>query len=368
MSVKYRDLGEDKRLQEIVFAGSHDASITSGGSSAKTQDLDIGGQAAAGVRLFDLRILARKFSDGSASLVGYHGSSMWKGKSTMTSTHTGKTQDVKTKRFIMGEFGEKLSEMLDQGKDFVEQTGEFLIFKFDKCGNYPLVADYCVKLLGDNIYKDIGVEFSKLTLKNLKKKVVCVFNDGGRKEIKAYGPREGILGFRSLKGKDGVGVYDPKYPGLQYYGKGGTNWKKIYQTNKMKMKDNEGIQRKMLMTMARQEDENSANVLGMMYWTSTGFTSSIRDRNENTMWAQSGINRMGELWRQGLQASIDAQMQRDQIKYLEYGGVKRMKCYFPNIVMIDFADPGKCKTIYDLNQTADEKLAKAYNQYAKQRG
>ncbi|HTV42645.1 MAG TPA: hypothetical protein VMF08_18925 [Candidatus Sulfotelmatobacter sp.] len=362
--IRYRDLGGSKRLQEIVFAGSHDASITSGSSSAQTQDLDIGGQAAAGVRLFDLRILARKFKDGGASLVGYHGVARGKSTSQFTSSHTGKTQDVKTNSDIMGEFGQKLSTMLKQGKDFVEKTGEFLIFKFDKCSNYPLVADYCTKLLGTAIYKPIGIEFSKLTLNDLKKKVVCVFNDGALKEMKGYGAKDGILGFRSLKGKDGVGVYDPEYPGLQYYGKGGTDWKKIYQTNNMKMKDNQDIQKKMLLAMARQEDDFAANVLGMMYWTSTGFTSSIRKRNENTMWGGTGVARMGQLWREGLEASISTQLQRDQIKTLTYKGVTRMKAYFPNIIMIDFADPGKCKTIYDLNKVAEEKLAAAYNKYA----
>lgn len=369
MSVLYRNLGGTKRLQEIVFAGSHDASITSGGSSAKTQDLDIGGQAAAGVRLFDLRILARKFKDGGASLVGYHGIKGGKGSGTFSSSHTGNTHDLKTNsKMTGGEFGEKLSKMLKQGKDFVERTDEFLIFKFDKCSNYSLIAEYCIKLLGPAIYKPIGKEFSKLTLDDLKKKVVCVFNDSVLKEMKPYTAADGILGFRSLKGKDGMGVYKPEYPGLQYYGKGGTDWKKIYQTNNMKMKDNEGIQKKMLLAMARSEDENSANVLGMMYWTSTGFTSSIRDRNENTMWGKTGVNRMGELWRQGLEASISTQLQRDQIKTLEFGGVTRMKAYIPNIVMIDFADPGKCKTIYDLNTAAEQRLAEAYNQYLKSKG
>src|SRR4051794_18116244 len=52
----YYELGADKRLNDIVMAGSHDAGITGGGSNVQTQDLDIGGQASAGVRLFDLRI------------------------------------------------------------------------------------------------------------------------------------------------------------------------------------------------------------------------------------------------------------------------------------------------------------------------
>ena len=51
--IKYADLGATKQLSEIVFAGSHEAGITSGGGNAQTQDLDIGGQARAGARSFD---------------------------------------------------------------------------------------------------------------------------------------------------------------------------------------------------------------------------------------------------------------------------------------------------------------------------
>lgn len=363
MPVRYRDLGADKRLSEIVFAGSHDASITHGSSSAQTQDLDIAGQADAGVRLFDLRILARKV-DGGATMVGYHGLKGGKGAGTFANKITGKAHDVKTHSSIKGEFGLPLAGMLRQARKFVEDTDEFLIFKFDKSTNYALIAEYCVTLLGDAIYKPIGKEFGKLTLDDLTSKVVCVFNDGVLGEMKPYTEADGILGFKSLKGeKNSVGKYNPNYPGLQYYGKGGTDWKKIYQTNKMKMKDNEGIQKKMLLAMAKQEDDFAADVLGMMYWTSTGFTSSIRKRNENTMWGDTGVRRMGELWRQGLEASIATQLERDRIKVLEFGGVRRIKAYFPNIIMIDFADEGKCQTIKDLNTTVDDKLAKAYDRW-----
>jgi hypothetical protein len=363
--MKYRErLGGAKRLTEIVFAGSHDASITNGSSSAQTQDLDIKGQAKAGVRLFDLRILARKFSGGGASLVGYHGSAGGKGNGKYRSDVSGKSHDLKTNKSITGEFGLKLSDMLRHAREFVTKHDEFLIFKFDKCSNYPLIAEYCINILGNDIFKPIGIEFGKLTLDDLKGKVVCVFSESALPEMRPFTTADGILGFRSLRGdKNSTKSYDGAFEGLQYYGKGGTDWKKVYQTNKMKMKDNESIQKKMLLAMARQEDNWAADVLGMMYWTSTGSVSSIRERNEGTMWSKTGVRRMGELWRQGLEASISTQLQRDRIKILEYGGVMRMKAYFPNIIMIDFADPGKCQTIFDLNDAVDQRLAEAYNTY-----
>ena len=362
MPIRYMNLsGGGRRLQETVFAGSHDASITDGSSYAQTQDLEIWDQADQGVRLFDLRILARREGK-TIELVGYHGSAGGKKSVTAPSPFKqGTRHNVETVKKISGEFGLSLAGMLKDAKDFVEKTGEFLIFKFDKCTNYPVIAEYCVEILGDNIYKPIDKEFSKLTLNDLSKKVVCVFN---HKELKNMGPyceADGILGFKSLKGeKNSVGNYDADFRGLQYYGKGGTNPFKLYQTNKMKRNDNEGKQKKMLTAMGAVEDDFAANVLGMMYWTSTGSVSSIRERNEITMWSKTGVRRMGELWREGLEASISTQLQRDEIRYRKHGGVKRLKAYFPNFIMIDFAELGKCQAIYDLNMAADQRLVEAY--------
>jgi hypothetical protein len=368
--VKYRTkLGEAKRISEIVFAGSHDASITGGSSNAQTQSMDIALQAKAGVRLFDLRIAAKRHGDGSASLVGYHGSAFSDKKETLTSKVSGSVHQLETSKRIMGEFGLKLSDMLRDAKVFVETTGEFLIFKFDKCTNYKLIAEYCITILGDNIYKAAdNAEFSKLTLGDLSKKVVCVFSEKGLPEMAPFTHRQGILGFKSLRGeKNSVGRYDATYPGLQYYGKGGTAAWKIWKSNSSKIKENEDKQRKMLMAMARQEDDWAADVLGMMYWTSTGSVSSIADRNKE-MWGDSGVSRMHDLWAEGLEASISTQLERDRIKALEYGGKRRVKAYFPNIIMIDFADAGKCKSIIELNDVVDYRLAKAYDKYVSKRG
>jgi hypothetical protein len=75
--IKYSKLGTDKQLNQIVMAGSHDAGITGGMWNVKTQSLNIGEQAAAGVRVFDLRIAAQNTSilgNGSkVELKAYHG-------------------------------------------------------------------------------------------------------------------------------------------------------------------------------------------------------------------------------------------------------------------------------------------------------
>ncbi|MDR0786352.1 MAG: hypothetical protein LBG44_00550 [Gemmatimonadota bacterium] len=365
MPIRYQNLGSTKRISEIVFAGSHDASITSGSSNAQTQDLDILGQAEAGVRLFDLRILAKGSDKSGASLVGYHGSGGGKNTFQGTSLHTGGAYNVKANQSMkLGTFGLKLSGMLQQAKRFVEETGEFLIFKFDKSTNYKLIADYCTSILGNAIYKPTGIEFGKLQLDNLAQKVVCVFNDAAmRDELRNIPAASGIIGFRNLRG-DGntVKVYDPEYPGLQYFGKGGTSVANIFSTKAGKRKENEAKQKKMLMAMAQVEDDFAANALGMMYWTSTGLLESIRERNK-VMWSTTGVRRMQELWTGGLEEAVRIQCGRDRIRTLTHNNVTRVKAYFPNIVMIDFADPGKCQTIYDLNTVVDQKLAEAYNQY-----
>ena len=116
--IRYRKLGEYRRLSSIVFAGSHDASITSGWGHAKTQQQDIAGQAKSGVRLYDLRILMKGSKKKGYSMVGYHGSTFWKTKNKVTSSHTGKSYDKSEAIWGMkggnigGTTGLKLSQML----------------------------------------------------------------------------------------------------------------------------------------------------------------------------------------------------------------------------------------------------------------
>lgn len=368
MSVTYYGLGAQRRLHEIIFAGSHDAAITSGSSNAQTQNLNILEQARVGIRLFDLRILAAGNEDG-ASLVAYHGSPKTPKQIQMHSSHTNKTQAVNvSKSMTAGTFGLKLSTMLEEAKTFVTSSNsnkEFLILKFDKCTNLKLIAEYCVAILGNSIFKRTSnIEFSKLTLQDLAGKVVCVFNDSALAKTVdlKLGAADGILGFRSLKSKDGPRTYLPNYSGMQYFGKGGTNPFKFWKTNNGKISENYSKQKKLMLQMACANDLQSPNVLGMMYWTSTGLLSSINCRN-NQMWSKTGVRKMNELWRCGLEASIGHQLEQERVKCLAWGGKMRLKAFFPNIIMIDFASADKCQTIFSLNKLKDEMLADAYNKY-----
>ncbi|RDH85950.1 MAG: hypothetical protein DIZ80_00290 [endosymbiont of Galathealinum brachiosum] len=365
MGINYHQLGGGKRLSEIIFAGSHDASITNGGKAVQTQDLDIGKQANAGIRLFDLRILAQGGKNG-ASLVGYHG----KGKSTsnvqLQSSHAKDDYSVNVSSGMKyGVTGLKLSNMLKQAKSFVTRgnSKEFLILKFDKCTNYQLIADYCINILGSSIFVDQGKDFGRLTLDEVSRKVICVFNDKALKDI-TQGAKDGILGFRSLKAKKGPAkAYTIGYKGLQYFGKGGTSAGAFWKTNKSKMSENFKKQKKLMLQMANADDLQSPYVLGMMYWTATGSLSSIKSRN-NLLWSKNtGVNKMDELWRCGLEASIDHQLSLDKILKRKSNQKMRMKAFFPNIIMIDFASADKCDTIFSLNKVKDDRLEKAYNQF-----
>ncbi len=66
----YDILGGATKLHQMVMIGTHDAAITQGHGNVQTQNLDIGDQADAGVRFFDLRIAT---DAKSTELKAYHG-------------------------------------------------------------------------------------------------------------------------------------------------------------------------------------------------------------------------------------------------------------------------------------------------------
>src|SRR5262249_39807531 len=149
---------------------------------------------------------------------------------------------------------------------------EFLILKFDKCKNWGLIAEACVDVLGDTIYKGAG-NLNIKKLKNLKGKVIVLFGKDGYRDIpNEYKARGGILPFKNLY--DG-GVYDEDYNGLQYYGKGGTK-----VTNTIDKTEENYKKQKELMRKGAKKD---VSVMGMMYWTTTGVFESIEKRNRK-MW------------------------------------------------------------------------------------
>ncbi len=356
---RYYELGPDKQLNEIVIAGSHDAGITSGDTNVKTQSLNIGEQAHAGVRVFDLRIAAQTLPGQQvgfpkqAELKAFHANpAAMKNEIKSRSLGGAPPVDLQRTKFKLGagDFGIGLNEMLRDAQRFVtSQDGakEFLILKFDKCLNWPLIADACRRELGDQMFKrHVNLNIQKL--RDLAGHVICVFSDKGVIEIaqhRNWGPIHGILGFTNLSSSS-VG-YSDDYPGLQYYGKGGTSVTKPFG----KLSQNEKKQRK-LMESAKQA---GPEVMGMMYWTTTGILESIDERND-AMWEAPNVRKLKGLWAQGLAEYV---YQRNPLALPEgspaIGPVRKQK--MPNIVMIDFADERKCAVIRGLNDLTPDQLA-----------
>ncbi len=356
--VNYFELGPDRQLNEIVVAGSHDAGITSGGGNVRTQALDIGGQARAGVRVFDLRIAAAAVkgkygAHKGADLRAFHAdSSLMKNESKVRHLEdVGRAVTIERTKLKGGAFGMGLATMLDDARAFVESDAgrsEFLLLKFDKCLNWPLIAEACVDVLGTTLYKG-GGNLNTTTLEDLQGKVIPLFSGAGIAALGgAFGPNDGILGFKNLyeKGTGGAG-YSPTFAGMQYYGKGGTSVMKPFG----KRGQNEKKQGK-LMTGAK--GLGSPEVMGMMYWTSTGILESIRKRNDK-MWDPPNVARLRGLWTAGLGDFLDEATPFDVPEGSPATGALR-KRYMPNIVMIDFADDFKCQQIRDLNDLSTHDL------------
>lgn len=338
--INYFNLGPAKQLNEIVVAGSHDAGITGGASNVQTQDRNIRDQARAGVRVFDIRIKAVG-SKSQPLLKTYHGSV--------------KNPDDRSAR---GAWGEGLTKILSDARSFVTSAhylNEFVILKFDKCSNWPEIAQQCVNLLGGAIYTGIG-NINLHTLQQLRGKVVVVFTPEGYAEVvNRFPPGSGILCIRSI---DSAPYDAVNFDGIQYCGKGGTNWKSGGSDQEKIQENIESQTERMRKGLGTNSDPN---VIGMMYWTTTGFLASIRDRN-NTMW--NGPHgalppALKTLFKQGLKESIQSRI-ASSIDPTNYAGAQILKVFMPNIVMIDFADADKCNKIYDLNRITANQLTKAF--------
>ena len=344
--VSYYQLGSQKQLNEIVMVGSHDAAITQGMSHVQTQSLNIADQADAGVRIFDLRITGGVVGKVGVDkkpigqLAAYHGSGIGaKGRMGVVETRTGQHAQMQVKPMtgVMGAYGQTLSAILTQARAFVENGNEFLILKFDKCSNWQMIAEACVDLLGGTIYT-AGGNLNTATLQQLAGHVVVLFGADGLKIIPSTYGAKGILGFKNLYSKSGTpGVYDPNFNGLQYVGKGGTKvgGTGLLRTYKYKMKENVKKQTKSLAQGARVNQD----VMGMMYWTTTGTTTSIKDRNK-FLWNEENQEGIVDLWESRIPQNVDPTLA---------SAAGMLKMFMPNFIMIDFADGPKCDKIFDLN-------------------
>ena len=352
--INYYELGKDRKLNEIVVAGTHDAGITGGGKGVQTQALNIGQQAMAGVRFFDIRIAAAVTSQTDASgrpiaeLRAFHADDkvvMKLGRKVVLKGAGPGPVKLKQSKLAAGAFGQGLTDMLQQARNFVHSDvggSEFLMLKFDKCTNWAHIAQACRDVLGLALYKG-GGNLNNKTLDDLRGKVIVLFSKKGLAET--HGATNGILGFKNLSA-DGAS-YEKVYDGLQYYGKGGTS--PFNPINKLKQ--NISKQTKLMGGAAGMDNPE---VVGMMYWTTTGLIESIKKRDDG-MWDSPNVSKLKQLWGQGLGDFVDGRVRTPPANALAQAQQRRR--FFPNIVMIDFADDTKCQQIRDLNDLAASHLA-----------
>ena len=348
--ITYYQLGADKRLNEIVMAGSHDAGITGGAKNVKTQGYNIAEQAEAGVRIFDMRITGAVVKRGGSSggdalqLKAYHGKGGTRTERAIN-THTHQAVDVKVRNMTLGDYGMTLNKILDDAASYVTTNpSEFLLLKFDKSENWLLIAEACVRLLGNRIYRG-GGNLNSAKLRDLRGRVIVLFPEAGQQAVHhLYGIPHGILGWKNLYSG---GAYDEKFHGLQYFGKGGTSILKPSGKIKQNIKKQTKI-------MQKAGDANPS-VMGMMYWTTTGITESILERNEK-MWTAPNIALMKNLWLNGMGESVEMRLNPFN-RPKGIAGAQVIKAFMPNFVMIDFASEEKCKHIFSLNSMSTTALA-----------
>jgi hypothetical protein len=351
----------NKQLNQIVIPGAHDAGIYGEGkSNVITQGLNIGEQAAAGVRFFDMRIATVKRSDGSFEQRSYH----LDGSLVKNQKHKGaKPGEVQSHQVVAhaGGWGkDTLTDMLGQAKGYVAANpSEFLILKFSKCYNLKDVVDTCVRVLGDaqfNHNKSGGakINLNTRTVASLGGKVITLFdpNEMAKLGFVAQGQiYSGCLAFGELFDKESKSskAYIKEFHGLQYFGK---------FSSTSDVKTNTKKQTKLMQTGTACDRD----AMGMMYWTTTGMLGDIKKRND-TMWTGVNSQALREVWESGYKTALTAQLGALSFKdlYQKNGtyyvaNKNSWTSFTPNIVMMDFADYQKCVTIFNLNRVKNEML------------
>jgi hypothetical protein len=350
-------------LCDVVFPGTHDAGIygTALGGTARTQSLTLGEQAEAGVRYFDLRIATIKTANGLEQRA-FHAPAL-KQKTSAAGGYQAPSLSKKVKiGLFTGYGGDRLSQMLDQARAFVlVNPGEFLILRFSKCGNMEEVVNQCLLKLGNERFAQ-NVNLNVALVGSLQGKVIVIIDqedfDKLPTALKVSAP--GLLPVKAMfNSEGGHASYDPNKWGLQYFGK--------YSNTRSSAKN----ARKQAEILA-QGPVSSPEMLGMMYWTLTTKVGeklmktfeSIQARDRK-MW-NSGQQALTSVWRAGVKDHIIARAGHQHRQWLSVGYPptamgRSAKSFMPNIVMMDFADANRCATVWNLNLSTADMMARMGN-------
>lgn len=399
MAVTYYSEYKNKKLCEVVLLGSHDAGIAKGNSNTQTQTKGIGDQALKGARFFDLRIAAFANSGhgaGTVSMRAYHDDtkqSSYHKSNTRQNLGTldadgqianNRNQAMKVDYTVGGAKGGELYNMLAEAKAFVSAgpgAKEFLMLKFDKSTNWPLIADACIDVLGTSIYAPPGdkANLNECTLRELRGKVIVLFTkDGcGACGLTALQRRQrGILEWKNLySSKSGsAGGYQRNFVGLQYYGKGGVSASASGQTGKIRM--NAEVQTALMQGQGAYKTEKTkktattaaqastrgvhagvdANVVGLMYWTTTGMsTGGIQKRNDK-MWNKPNQEMLVAC------TGLATEMLPSNVNVADGGAANEVKRFMPNIIMVDFVTEHQGNLVKALNTKSATEISAVINQ------
>lgn len=343
-AILYSALGNTKKVNEIVMAGSHDAAINSGGARAQTQERSIHAQAYRGVRIFDVRIAGQRTGLSGAKLSAFHGQNT---PSNVSKTVGGVKKDIDVTRMVLGAWGMDLDEILTSARRFIEKfPQEFLILKFDKSSNYEMILEACQTVLGGTLYRKPG-NIADQTLSYMAGHVVCAFMPEGFEVLRKAG--KGIAdGAAQIVNLYGGGDKPDNINGLIYYGKGGTSVvqpKKYAFTSPVQGKFKQNIDKQSRLLGDANAQSLSRDVMRMMYWTQTGFVRGIKGRDEKA-WTTESKQKLKRLWAEG---GYDYMKDNVPRAFGLESHSTNFKLYLPNFIMIDFANKDKGETIYQLN-------------------
>jgi hypothetical protein len=350
-AVEYYPLGQNKKVNEVVFAGSHDAAITSGGARAQTQKYGIYMQAWCGVRIFDIRISGQRKGLTGAKLSAFHGDNT---PSTERKKVGGVKRDIEVTRMVGGAWGMDLKDILSEALSYVtEYDNEFLILKFDKSSNYEMILEACDAKLGNALYRKPG-NIAEQTLSYMAGKVVCAFMPDGFKQLQKAG-KDISDGVAQIVNLYGGGNKPNNIDGLIYYGKGGTSVaqpKKYALSAPVEGKFRQNIDKQSAILQDANQKNLGSDVMRMMYWTQTGVVRSIKERDKKA-WTLKSKDKLEQLWADG--GYKELQTNAPQGTNLN-SQATNFNLYLPNFIMIDFADLHKGQTIRDLNDLSRAQL------------
>lgn len=356
-----------KQLNQIVIPGAHDAGIYGPGKdNVITQSLNVGEQANAGVRFFDMRIATVKLKDGTLEQRPYHLAQSLVSDKKIKNAPPGAVQSYQKVDSWGGYGKDSLSQILNQAKLYVGQhASEFLILKFSKCYNLGNVVETVVDVLGNAQFNANGVigqsiNLNLRTVGSLGGKVITLFdpNEFAALGLPANSARyTGCLFFGELfdKKTKSSKQYQAQFHGLQYFGKFSDTSSVDTNTKKQKKTMEAGV--------ACHRD-----AMGMMYWTTTGLKGNIHTRNEK-MWEGVNSQALRQVWEAGYQKALTNQLgalnfndlyQKNGRYYV--ANKNSWTSFTPNIVMMDFANYQRCVTIYNLNRVKNEMLEQLMRQ------